>query len=88
MRGVEPSRPTARERQRANQAASLRRRKASVLMGAIGLAALFGGAIATIRFPEAIVPLAVVMVVGIVLLIVAFSLIRATTVGILQPLEK
>lgn len=88
MWDVEPSRPTARERQRADQAASLRRRKASVLLGAMGLAALFGGAIATIRFPEAIVPLAVVMVIGIVLLIVAFSLIRATTAGILPPLGK
>ena len=88
MRDVEPSRPTARERQRANQEASLRRRKASVLLGAIGLAALFGGAILTIRFPEVILPLAVVMVIGVVLLIVAFSLIRATTAGILQPFEK
>lgn len=88
MRDVEPSRPTARERQRARQAASLRRRKASLLLGATGLAALFGGAIATIRFPGGIVPLAVVMVIGVVLLIVAFSLIRPTTAGILQPLEK
>jgi len=88
MRDVKPSRPTARERQRANQAASLRRRKTSVLLGATGLAVLFGGAIATIRFPEVIVPLAIVMVIGVVLLIVAFSLIRTSVAGILQPPEK
>jgi hypothetical protein len=88
MRDVKPSRPTARERQRASEAASLRRRKVSVLLGGAGLALLFGGGIATIRFPEAITPLAVVMVLGIGLLVVAFSLIRRTTAGIRYTLEK
>jgi len=88
MRDVKSSRPTARERQQASQAASLRRRKASVLVGASGLALLFGGGIATVRFPETITSLAVLMVLGVVLLIVAFSLIRGTTAGIRHTREK
>ncbi|MGI0148294.1 MAG: hypothetical protein ACREDF_02010, partial [Thermoplasmata archaeon] len=72
----------------AMQEASLRRRRVSVMLGAIGLAVLFGSAIATIRFPGAIVPLLVLMVMGVVLLVVAFFLLRTSMAGILEPLEK
>jgi hypothetical protein len=64
---------------RAEQAAAERRRKASLVAGAFGLAALFGGGALTIAMPEWILPLTGFMVVGVILLLVAFLLARGST---------
>lgn len=88
MGDVEPSRPGPRERSLASEQAALRRRKASVALGSIGLAALFAGGVAIVIFPGAIVALTVLMAVGVVLLIVAFFLARGQMGASLRALRK
>jgi len=88
MGDVEPPRPSPRERSLAAERAALRRRRASVVLGSIGLAALFAGGIAIVILPAAIVPLTLLMAVGVVLLIVAFFLARGQMGASLRALGK
>lgn len=88
MGDVEPRRPSPRERALAAERSALKRRRASVVLGSIGLGALFAGGIAIVVFPAAIVPLTVLMVFGVALLIVAFSLARRQVGASLQALGK
>lgn len=53
-----------------------RRRTLSVRLGSVGLLLLFAGAIAILAYPVASLPLLGLMIVGIILLVVAFSFAR------------
>ncbi|TLZ40984.1 MAG: hypothetical protein E6K19_09025 [Methanobacteriota archaeon] len=66
------------DRLRAEREAPERRRRMSLLTGAVGLGALFGGGILTIAVPGWILPLTGLMVVGVILLVVAFVLARGS----------
>ena len=85
---MEPRRPSPRERALAAEQSALKRRKASIVLGSIGLGALFAGGIAIVVLPAAIVPLTVLMVLGVAVLIVAFSLARRQVGASVQALSK
>jgi hypothetical protein len=87
IRDVEARRPT-HDRLRAEREAPERRRKMSLLSGAVGLGALFGGGILTIAVPGWILPLTGLMVVGVVLLLVAFVLARGSAFAQIRHPER
>jgi predicted MFS family arabinose efflux permease len=61
--------------------ATRRRRKKSLIAGAAGLAILFGSGIGGVVVPGWIVPMTAVMVVGVILLVVAFILAGGSGIG-------
>ncbi|MGQ0796723.1 MAG: hypothetical protein ACT4OI_02490 [Methanobacteriota archaeon] len=77
------SRPTRAEREREAREAAMRHRRTSVRLGSAGVALLFVGAIGTLLSPDAVSFLIVVMIVGFVLILAAFLLIRRTAGGML-----
>ena len=85
---MESSRPTPRERLRAQQEAAKKRRKLSIGVGVTGLVVLFAAGVATLLLPGAVAPLVGLMVAGVALLVVALFLVRNQTAGMLQVLEK
>lgn len=73
---MEPKPSRAAERRRAQEAVGARKRMTSILAGVLGLALVFAGGIGVILSPLSALVLIVVMGSGIVLLLVAFLLVR------------
>ena len=73
---MEPKPARAAERRRVDQEVAARKRRTSILAGILGLILLFAGSIAVIVSPLSALVLIVVMGTGIVLLLVAFLLVR------------
>ena len=67
----------------------MRRRKMSVAIGAVGLALLFGGAIASLFLSSFTYLLFIVLeIVGLALIVVSFARLRRPAPGILRSTEK
>jgi hypothetical protein len=80
---------TPGERRRAAEDAAMRRRKMSVAIGAVGLALLFGGAIASLFLSSfAYLPFISLEVVGLALIVVSFARLKRPAPGILRTPEK
>jgi hypothetical protein len=60
----------------------------SLLSGGVGLGALFGGGLLAIAVPAWILPLTGLMVVGVVLLLVAFVLARGSAFAQLRHPDR
>jgi len=73
---VEPKPSRLAERRRVQDQVIARKRKTSILIGLLGLILLFAGSIGVIVSPSSALVLIVVMGTGIVLLLVAFLLVR------------
>jgi len=73
---VEPKPSRAAERRRAEQELAARKRRTSILAGILGLILLFAGSFGVLVSPLSALVLIVVMGTGIVLLLVAFLLVR------------
>src|SRR5439155_3716583 len=73
---VEPRRSRAAERRRLSEEVAIRKRKTSLVAGTLGLALVFAGGIGVIVSPQSALALIVAMGAGIVLLLVAFLLLR------------
>lgn len=73
---MEPKPSRAAERRRVQEEVAARKRKTSILAGILGLALVFAGGIGVIVSPSSALVLIVVMGTGIVLLFVAFLLVR------------
>jgi hypothetical protein len=66
-----------------------RRRKMSITIGAVGLVALFGGAIASLLLPSITYVLFIGLeIVGLALIVVSFARLRRPTPTIYRPPEK
>ena len=67
----------------------MRRRKMSVAIGAVGLALLFGGAIASLFLSSfTYLPFIVLEIVGLALIVVSFARLKRPGPGILLAPEK
>lgn len=82
---METGPPIGRDRVRAEEEAASRRRKASLMAGLVGLGLLFGGGVVAIAIPGWILPLTGLMVVGVLLLVVAFLLATGLSSARFRP---
>src|SRR5207249_4166932 len=81
-----PSR--AAERRRLREEVAIRKRKTSLLAGTLGLALVFAGGIGVIVSPQSALALIVAMGAGIVLLLVAFLLLRGPMTALSRKAPK
>jgi len=73
---VEPRPSRVAERRRVQEQVAARKRKTSIVTGILGLVLLFAGSIGVLISPSIALVMIVVMGTGIVLLLVAFLLVR------------
>src|SRR5438876_636552 len=85
---VEPSPSRAAERRRLREEVAIRKRKTSLLAGTLGLALVFAGGIGVIVSPQSALALIVAMGAGIVLLLVAFLLLRGPMTALSRKAPK
>ncbi len=85
---MEPSPSRAAERRRLREEVAIRKRKTSLLAGTLGLALVFAGGIGVIVSPQSALALIVAMGAGIVLLLVAFLLLRGPMTALSRKAPK
>jgi len=81
---VQPPRRAAAERAREAKEQAARRRRTSIRIGAAGLFVLFASGVSVVLSPQNAAALIAVMAAGIVLLAVAFLLVRPKMLGLFE----
>ncbi len=81
-------RTTAAERQRQEREETARRNRWSVRLGTLGVFLLFLGGIGVVLFPTDALPLIAVMILGILLLLAAFLMLRGSLLKLPEDSTK
>ena len=79
---MEPRPSRVAERRRVQEQVAARKRKTSIVTGILGLVLLFAGSMGVLISPSIALVMIVVMGTGIVLLVVAFLLVRGPIVAL------